>query len=257
MSALDAHLVGRFMVFTLVLARTGTLVLSAPVFSYRSIPLRVRVLLAITMSLLVTGLYTSTSLPLVEDLGGYALLLAREAMVGLFLGVGVNILLAGVFVAGQLVSQLSGVSPNEVFSAGANENVTAVSQLFYLLTLVVFVAVGGHRLMTEALLDTFAWAPPGHATLGDTYVEVLTGILTQSFVLGIRAAAPILIALLVPSLALGLVGRTLPQINAVTVGFGVNSLLMLGLLFLSLGAVAWTFQEPMVDVLYQLQEVLR
>ena len=83
--------------------------------------------------------------------------------------------------------------------------------------------------MIEALLETFAWAPPGHAALGDTYVDVLTGLMTQSFALGIRAAAPLLIALLLSTIVLGLISRTLPQINIIAVGFGLNSLLTLAM----------------------------
>ncbi len=63
-------------------------------------------------------------------------------------------------------------------------------------------------------------------------------------------------ALLLSNLVLGLISRTLPQINVIAVGFGVNSLLAMGMLFLSLGAVAWTFQEPTLDVLQQLQEAI-
>ncbi len=59
-------------------------------------------------------------------------------------------------------------------------------------------------------------------------------------------------ALLLSNLVLGLISRTLPQINVIAVGFGVNSLLALGMLFLSIGAVAWTFQEPTVDVMQQI-----
>jgi flagellar biosynthetic protein FliR len=120
--------------------------------------------------------------------------------------------------------------------------------------LAVFVAVGGHRIVTEALLETFAWVPPGHAAIGESYSQVLVGILTQSFELGIRASAPLLTALLVSNLVLGLISRTLPQINVIAVGFGLNSLLALGMLFLTIGGVAWAFQEPTVDVMQRLGE---
>jgi flagellar biosynthetic protein FliR len=73
-------------------------------------------------------------------------------------------------------------------------------------------------------------------------------------VLGIRAAGSLLVALLLSNLVLGLVSRTLPQINVIAVGFGLNSLLALGLLFLSMGAAAWTFQEPTIDVMNRIQE---
>ena len=64
--------------------------------------------------------------------------------------------------------------------------------------------------------------------LGESYVAVLTTLLTQSFVLGIRAAAPLMTALLLSNLVLGLISRTLPQINVIAVGFSVNSLLRVG-----------------------------
>jgi flagellar biosynthetic protein FliR len=256
MPALEAFLVSRFMIFTLVLARTGALVMTAPVFSTQALPRQVRALLAVAMSLLVKPVYLSTSVPPVEHLVEYGRLLVNEALIGLLLGLGINILFAGIQVAGQVVSQMSGLSLADVFNPGFEEDVSVFSQLFYFLTLAVFVAVGGHRIVTEALLQTFAWAPPGHAVLGDNFVEVLIGILTQSFALGIRAGAPILTALLLSNIVLGLISRTLPQINVIAVGFGLNSLLTLAMLFLTIGAVAWTFQEPTVDVMRQIVEVV-
>jgi flagellar biosynthesis protein FliR len=244
MSPLETFLVSRFMVFTLVLARTSGLVLTAPIFSSLGLPRQVRAFLAVAMALLMTPIYLGTSLPPVANLGQYAHLFVNEVAVGLMIGMG------------KIISQMSGMSLADVFNPGFDENASVFSQLFYFLVLAVFVAVGGHRIMTEALLDTFAWAPPGHAMLGDTFVEAITGVMTQSFVLGLRAAAPLLIALFLSTLVLGLVSRTLPQINIIAVGFGLNSLLTLAMLMLSVGTVAWTFQQPVVDVLHQLQDVV-
>jgi flagellar biosynthetic protein FliR len=247
---LETFLISRFMVFTLVLARTGTLLMTAPMFGSQALPRRVRALLAVTMSLLVTPVYLGTSLPPIDRLTEYGRLLANEALVGLLLGLGVQILFSGVQVAGQIVSQMAGISLADVFNPGfEDEDVSVFSQLFYFLALAVFVAIGGHRIVTEALLDTFVAAPPGHAMLGNDFVEVLSNIVTESFSLGIQAAAPLLTALLLSNLVLGLISRTLPQINVIAVGFNVNSLLAMGMLFLSIGTVAWTFQEPAVAVL--------
>src|SRR4051812_19035115 len=254
MPGLETFLISRFMVFTLVLARTGTLLTTAPIFGAQQVPRRVRALLAVAMSLLVTPAFLQNSMPPVENTLEYGRLLASEALVGLLLGLGVNILFSGIQVAGQLVSQLSGLSLAEVFNPGFEEEVSVFTQLFYFLTLAVFVAIGGHRIMTEALLDTFAAAPPGHASIGSDYVDVLVSILSQSFVLGIRAAAPLMVALLMSNLVLGLISRTLPQINVIAVGFSVNALLAMAVLFLSIGAAAWTFQDPTIDALQHLRE---
>jgi flagellar biosynthetic protein FliR len=61
---------------------------------------------------------------------------------------------------------------------------------------------------------------------------------------------------LLSNLVLGLISRTLPQINVIVVGFGLNALLAMGLLFLSIGAAAWTFQDPTIDVMQRIQEAL-
>jgi flagellar biosynthetic protein FliR len=253
---LEGFLISRFMVFTLVLGRTGALLATAPIFGAPALPKRVRALLAVAMSLLVTPVFLNTSMPPVGNMAEYGRLIANEVLVGLMLGLGINILFSGVQVAGQIVSQLSGLSLADVFSPGFDEDVSIFSQLFYFLTLSVFVAVGGHRIVTQALLDTFVALPPGQAALGSNFVEVLTSIITQAFALGIRAAAPLIVALLLSNLVLGLISRTMPQINVIAVGFSLNSLLALGLLFLSVGAAAWTFQDPTIDVMQRIQESL-
>jgi flagellar biosynthetic protein FliR len=256
MAGLELFLVSRFMVFTLVLARTSTLLVTAPIFGAPGLPRRVRAFIAVAISLLVTPVYLGTSLPPVEQIVDYGRLLANEALTGLLLGLSMNILFSGIQVAGQIVSQMSGLSIADAFNPAFEEDASVFSSLFYFLTMAVFVAVGGHRLVTEALLDTFAAAPPGHAALGHGFVEVLTNVATQSFALGIRAAAPLLTALLLSNVVLGLVSRTLPQINVIVVGFGINALLALGVLLLSLGGVAWTFQDSTLDVLQTVKQVI-
>jgi flagellar biosynthetic protein FliR len=253
---LESFLIGRFMIFTLVLARTSALVMTAPIFGSLALPRQVRALLAVMLTLLIVPVHLNASLIPVEHIVDYARLLVNEVLVGLLLGLGITILLSGIQVAGQVVSQMSGLSLADVFNPGFDEDVSVFSQLFYFLTLAVFVAVGGHRIVIGALLETFAWSPPGHAALGSDFVEVLTSVATQSFSLGIRAGAPLLVALLLSTLVLGLISRTLPQINIIAVGFGINSLLTLGMLFVSLGAVAWVFQEPTMEVMRQLQEAV-
>jgi flagellar biosynthetic protein FliR len=256
MAPIEYYLTSRFIVFTFILARLGAMIVIAPIFGTLAMPRQVRAFLAVAMALLVTPVYLDTSIPPVGDLATYGHLMANEVAVGLLLGLGVNILLAGIQVAGNIVSQMSGLSLADVFDPGFDENVSMFTQLFYYLTMAVFVAIGGHRIMLEGVLDTFVWAPPGHAALGESYVDALTGLMTQSFALGVRAAAPLLIALFMSTIVLGLIGRTLPQINIIAVGFGINSFLTLSMTLLSLGAVAWTFQEPTIDAIRQIQDAL-
>jgi len=256
MSLLETLLLSQFITFTLVLGRVGGLVMTAPIFGTQAAPMRFRALLAVSITLLVTPIVAMSPPSDMTNLLIYAKYMGSEVLVGVLLGFGVTLLLSGIQLTGQIVSQLSGTALADVFDPTIDSNVSVFSQLFYFLTLAMFVLLGGHRLVMDALLDTYAWLPPGGASLGGSYVEVLTSLLSQSFLLGIRAAAPAMTALLLATLVLGLVGRTMPQINVLAVGFSVNTLLTLGCLFLSVGTIMWAFPQQASSAIDMLRGAL-
>ncbi len=256
MSLLETLLFNQFAVFTLVLARVGALIMTAPIFGSAAIPMRAKGLLVVSISLLVTPLLAASPPADMTHLLVYAKYMASEGLIGLLLGFGITLLLSGIQLTGQIISQLGGTALADVFDPTLNTNLSVYSQLFYFLTLAMFVLLDGHRLVMDALLDTYTWMPPGKGSLGTTYVDALTTLLSQSFLLGIRAAAPTMTALLLATLVLGLIGRTMPQINILAVGFGVNSLLTLGCLFTTIGAIVWAFPLQAASALDTLREAL-
>lgn len=257
MSLLDTFLLTQFANFVLVLARVGGLMMTAPIFGSRAAPIHFRIFLAVAMSLLITPLFSSALPVAATDLTTLARYAASETLVGLLIGVGVTILLNGVQLTGQLITQLGGTAVAESFSEQLEDNAPVYSQMFYFLTLAMFVLLDGHRLSAEALLDTYAWLPPGKAVAGESFVTVLTMLMGQSFQLGVRAAAPAMTALLLSTLVLGLLGRTLPQLNVLAVGFSLNALLTLAITFFSIGAIAWAFPQQTVGALDALRDAVR
>ncbi len=249
---LESLLAGGFVAFTLVLARISGMIMTTPLFGTQDVPVRVRALLAVALALLITPLQVGRTAAVAAATPAYFVLVGGELIVGLALGLGVRILLGGVQVAGQIVSQMSGMSLADVFSPGFEDNVPLISELMYLVTLVVLVLSGGHRMMMEAMLDTFVAMPPGQGAFSSSLLDALVTILTQSFELGVRAAAPMMISLFLATLVLGLISRTLPQLNVLAVGFGLNSLVTIGGLMLSLGGLAWLFANQLEPVLAQL-----
>jgi flagellar biosynthetic protein FliR len=256
MSILETLLLNQFATFTLVLGRVGGLIMTAPIFGTQAAPMRFRAMLAVSISLLISPLLAMNPPSDMTNLMVYAKYIGNEMLVGVLLGFGVTLLLSGIQVTGQIVSQLSGTALADVFDPNTESTVSVFSQLFYFLTLAMFALLGGHRLVMDALLDTYTWLPPGGASLGNTYVEVLTSLLSQSFLLGIRAAAPAMTALLLATLVLGLVGRTMPQINVLAVGFSVNALLSLGCLLLTVGTITWAFPQQAATAINMIREAL-
>ena len=101
----------------------------------------------------------------------------------------------------------------------------------------IFLAVGGHRAMVSALLDTFQTIPPGSFRYSASMLELIERLLTDAFILAIRLASPALTALLLASLTMGVISRTIPQINVLTIGFAIRVFVALGVAGLSLPLV--------------------
>jgi flagellar biosynthetic protein FliR len=254
---LESFLLTQFGTFVLVLARVGALIATAPIFGSRAAPMQARAILAIAMSLMVTPLQSSQAPVNMSNMLAFSKFLLSEALLGMLLGLGVLIILSGVQVTGYIVSQLGGTALAEGADPMTDENSSVYAQFFYFITLAMFVLLDGHRLLTEAVLDTYVWLPPGKGAIGPSYVEALTTLLSQSFMLAIRAAAPAMAALLLATLVLGLIGRTLPQINILVVGFSVNALLTAGVLVVSIGAIVWAFPQPAVDAIEVMTDAVR
>jgi len=256
MTLLQNLLLNRFLLFTFVLSRVSGLVMVAPIFGGRSVPIRIRALLAVALGVLITPLQPATLLEEPRTLPAYVVIMGGELIVGLLLGLGVKILFSGIQLAGQMISQLSGMALADVIQPGFDTRVPVMSQFLLYVTMATFVITGGHRLVMAALLDTYQALPPGSGSLTSSMVHTLITVVTQSFVLGIRAAAPTMTALLLSTLVLGLISRTLPQVNILAVGFGLNSMIALGMLALSLGAVTWMFQSEIETTLDLLLKAL-
>ena len=244
----------RFVIFVLVLTRMSGLVMTAPIYGTNQTPANIRALLAVALAILVTPsqLNSTADLPatpldLVISIGG-------EILIGLSLGLGMLILFSGIQLAGQLISQMSGTALADVFNPTFDSNMPLYSELLYIFSLAIFVTIGGHRMVMSGLLGTFHTIPPGGSGLQTDLAQAMIALTTESFSLGIRASAPAVTALLVATVVMALIGRTVPQLNVLALGFGVNSIVTMVTLSVSLGSIAWIFQdqvEPFIETVLE------
>jgi flagellar biosynthesis protein FliR len=245
----------KVILLTLIVSRVGGLVATAPIFASRDAPMQFRALLAMAVALLILPGQWTANIPYPTSALDYLLLVVGEALVGVSLGLGIDIVFSGVQMAGQLIGRISGETLAEVYDPTYDEGVPVLGHFLSLLTLAVFVTIGGHRMVMAGLIETFQTIRLGTGGgVSDGLVDALVTLLTQSFVLGIRAAAPAMMALLLASLVIGLISRTLPQLNVMAWGFSLNSLTGYAVLLLSLSGAAWVFQEqvePALEMLLQ------
>jgi flagellar biosynthetic protein FliR len=245
----------QFLVFVLVLTRVGSLLMTLPVLGSNSIPMQVRGLLAVAVSLLITPLHWGLAIPHPNSLLDLGLLIAREAVLGLALGGAVMILLSGMQLAGQVISQMSGMSLADVVNPTFDTNVPIFSNLLEMLALSIFFLMGGHREVMDALLGSFEWMPPGSGRLPTDLSAALSTVASHSFEIGIRASAPVMVSLLLAILIIALISRTLPQLNSIAIGLNLNALIAPAVLALTLGSVAWAFQQESAGIVDKIRDV--
>lgn len=245
-----------FLLFTLVFARVGGLTMTAPVFGTREVPLQVRTLLAFALALVIGPTQCAGSSVVPGSTLQYLVLLASELSIGALLGLGIVFLFSALQLAGGLIGRLGGLMLADVLDPSSGESTPVLGRLMWLLALILFVALGGHRMVIGALLETFESLPPGTMASAESMAGVLRELLARSFELGICVAAPVAVAVLASTLVLGFVGRTLPQLNLLAVGFGLNSMLTFGLLGVVLGAGAMLLQSQVAPTLDRLVDAL-
>lgn len=234
---------GYVLLFTFVLVRISGIVLVAPVFGTNEIPPTVRALLVSALTLLVTPTISAAPPIMPASIVDFSLIAAGELLIGLLLGLGISVFFSAFQLAGSVIGQLSGMSLGDVFNPALDESIPLFSQLLHLVTTAVYVLIGGHRMLLGGLLETFLALPPGTALVPTGIEELLVNLLTESFALGLRAAAPATAALLLATIVLGLISRSLPQLNVLALGFGLNALVTFGVLGISLGGAAWLVQD--------------
>jgi flagellar biosynthetic protein FliR len=223
----------------LVIARCGGIFLVAPVFAHPAVPVRLRVAMSIVVGLAAVGrLAGATTLP--AHWLAMSGALVTELAIGAAIGYLARLVFVGVELAAMHIGQQMGLALAEVFDPLKEESSEAVSRLLQITALVVFLAIGGHRTLIVALLGTFDVLPAGLAASVSCSAAMRAGVamLAMSFVLALKIAAPVLIAILVVTAADGLLQKTMPQVNILTVGLPVRAMLGLAVLAVSLAALA-------------------
>ena len=140
-----------------------------------------------------------------------------------------------------------------MFDPALDQQVPLFSRLLFLVTVAVFVCLGGHRMVMAGLLDTFQTIPPGGGGISRLGGQGICNAGESELSAWHPRRRSRRDGAAAGQLDLGLVGRTLPQLNILSLGFGLNAMLAFAALGLTLGAAAWAFQDqiqPALEVIF-------
>lgn len=204
--------------FGLYLTRTSALVIAAPLLGTGTGFSAWRVGLIVALSLLLYGVGGA---PLARSPEGleYALLMLREVLVGVFLALTLHMVVVAVRVAGELIGTEMGFNMASQIDPVTNLQTPVVTQIYELFFFLGLLAIDGHHLVLRALERSFERAPVGQVAFAQDAGGLLLDLFQQMFVAGITIAAPVLVLLVLTSLLVGLLGRAVPTINVMDIGF--------------------------------------
>ena len=204
--------------FLLVLARLSAAIVAVPLLGARGVPPQAKIGLALLLSLIVLPLHQGPIAPIPTNLFVLASLIGSEVLVGLAIGIAVALVFHALEMGATLIGVQMGFGFAGLLDPIAGEQTSILNQFYKVLVTLVFFAMNGHHLVIGGLLHTFEVVPPGSADMTVIAGERVIPFFSALFVVSLRIALPAMAALLLTDLALGLVSRTVPQMNALIVG---------------------------------------
>lgn len=229
---------GGWPMLAMVSARVGGLMLIAPLWSMPLIPGRIRSGIALLLTLVLLPLVPPTTLP--DTVGGLVGPFVIELLLGLAIGLTAAVFMAGIAVAAEVSSLQMGLSMGAAISPLTEFATPGVGELKGYLAMAIYVTLGGHLALLAGLAHSLITLPPGSAVAVEPGIRGLLGLAGSVFTTAVRAAGPIMVAMLITNVALAVLNKAMPQLNTMMVAIPVTAAVGLVVLGASLPVTgAW------------------
>ncbi|MCD6308997.1 MAG: flagellar biosynthetic protein FliR [Candidatus Latescibacteria bacterium] len=203
----------------LVMFRTGALIMTVPVFGHVSIPRTLRLSFIILITVLVVPYSTISESELPATSFQLAVVVFSELAVGFIMGFVVVLIFAAVQFAGHVIGLQMGLAVANVIDPMNAGQISIIGQFYYLFSLLIFILINGHHMVIDGLVRSFHMVPLAGAVFAPSLQDYFIDMTFMVFVVGVKLAAPVIITLYIINAVLGIVARTVPQMNVFIVGF--------------------------------------
>jgi flagellar biosynthetic protein FliR len=243
-------------VFLLILTRIGAMLTTAPFWSSRTISPQVKIFFSLLLSLALLPMVQEQTPPITWGLP-YVLLVVKETVLGLLLGVTSLILFHAIQAAGQIIDTQMGFGMVNVLDPQSGMQVPLLGNFFYLFATMLFLLSDGHHYLLMALTRSFRLIPPGTLSFPVSLWSNLGGLFTQILAFALQIALPVAGVLFLTDVALGIVARTVPQMNVFVLGIPVKILVGMGTILVTLPLFATVLRLLFQQIFANLELLLR
>ena len=222
MQEIGEGMTANLITYLLIFTRITSFIVISPGFSFKSMPIYAKVLIALALTLGV-----STGVPLITvEMNQLVLVfyLVREVLVGLAMGFISQLVFSAIEIAGQLIDFQVGFSMAAMFDPATGVQASNYGRLAYWLSLAIFFFSDMHLVMIESLLASFNVLPIGVAQLTSQSLTGTMEVFVEIFRIALGLAAPLMIVALITDIVLGIISRSVPQINVLMLGMPLKIL---------------------------------
>jgi len=244
-------------IFLVVFARLSAMTMTMPIFGYKTVNVRIRVMLSFMLTLIIVPVLGAKQFSEINSIITLLILLMKEILIGMMIGFGARLLFDGFSMAGEFIGRQMGMAIMNVLDPTSQEQQPIVTQFWMLIMVTFFIITNSHYFLIETLFQNFTLIPPGgghfSAELGRTFISGGS----QLFKIAVQFAAPAMIFLLLVDISIAFIARVMPQMNVffVTLPLKIGVGMMVLIISLRLFQVLFSYIndeiENMVIVIMQ------
>lgn len=210
--------------FGLVLLRLSTFIFIMPVIGTAQMPNQIKILTALMLTFIVFPTVGWQKLNLSFDNFDIVTYGLKEMFVGVVFGFFTRLFFMVIMMAGHLMSISMGISSAQLFNPSLGETVSPFDQFYTILATLFFLAVNGHHMFLQGIVDTYSIIPLKDISISFAGLPGVADMVTNAMATAVQIGAPIMISILMVNVGMALVGRAVPQINILITSLPVNTL---------------------------------
>ncbi|MDQ0214287.1 flagellar biosynthetic protein FliR [Oikeobacillus pervagus] len=244
-------------IFLLIFVRVSCFFVTMPLFSYRTIPSMHRIAFALVLSWMM---YYSLDVTPFEINAEYYLLVLKEALVGLLIGFIAYMILAAVQIAGGFIDFQMGFAIANVIDPQTGAQSPLLGQYLYMFSLLLLLAVDGHHIILDGIFYSYQMIPMKEAFIpfgNENLAEYIVKAFNSMFIIAFQMAIPVVATLFLVDVALGIVARTVPQLNIFVVGFPIKIAVSFIVLLIVMGVILAVVQQLFGMMFIVMRDVMK
>jgi flagellar biosynthetic protein FliR len=234
-----------FLNYLFITARVSGILFTAPVFGSSNVDVRLRLFFSFILGYILYSIRGDIVLENIDTVLLFIILI-KELLIGIAMGLLGQFVFAGVQLGGQIIGFQMGFAVVDVIDPLSNIQASIISQFQNILMILIFLTIGGHLFIIKTLASSFDIVHLGSFTFSEESYIFIVKLFSNIFVIAVKLVAPVFVTLIITHVVMGLIGRLVPQINLLIVGFPLQIAVGLIMLIFSLQLFYIAF-EPIVQ----------